>query len=223
MSDPDLPSRLPIFPLPNVVLFPGVPLPLHVFEPRYRQMTTDAIEGAGLIGMSLIRPGESPMQSRAPVFDVGCAGRMTRVSALPDGRYAFVLVGLRRFRIARELDVERLYRVIEPEWLPEPDLAALEPDEQTALEGAAEHLRLQMLELARLAVPDQVESLRQQMARLDPLQLSAQLAFGLDCGVVEKQGLLESEPGPARVELLIRLVEMRRAERAAAAGSRSLN
>ena len=223
MSDPDLPSRLAIFPLPNVVLFPGVPLPLHIFEPRYRQMTADAIDGDGLIGMSLIRPGERPLQTRAPVFEVGCAGRMTRVRELPDGRYAFVLLGTRRFRIERELDSDKLYRLVQPEWLPEPALESLDEASRTALQMAAEHLRLQMFELARLAVPDQAESVRQQMTRLDPLQLSAQLAFGLDCSVVEKQGLLEAEPGQLRIELLIRLIEMRRAERASATGSRSLN
>ena len=223
MADPSLPTQLPIFPLPNVVLFPGVLLPLHIFEPRYRQMTSDAEAADGLIGMTLIRPGNSPMQQHAPVFEVGCAGRITRLQELPDGRYNFVLEGTRRFRIKREVDTGRLYRVVEPEWLPEPDPEALSPEARGALEQAAEHLRLKTLDLARVSVPDQVENLRQQIARLDPVDLSAQLAFGLNCGVVEKQGILETEGPLERIELLIRVMEFQRAEQTAGGGPQTLN
>jgi Lon protease-like protein len=223
MPEPALPTHLPIFPLPNVVLFPGVLLPLHIFEPRYRQMTTDAVAGDGLIGLTLIRPGNTPMQQRAPLFEVGCAGRITRLQELPDGRFNFVLEGVRRFRVLRELDTDRLYRVVAAEWLEEPDPEALSTEASEALERAAEHLRLKTLELARASVPDQVENLRQQIARLDPIDLAAQLAFGLNCGVVEKQGMLETDGALERIELLIRVMEFQRAEHAAGGGSQSVN
>jgi Lon protease-like protein len=101
---------LPLFPLPNVVLFPGVFLPLHVFEPRYRQLVADALMGDRLIGMVLLRPGwESDYQGRPPVFPVGCSGVITHVEQLEDGRYNIVLRGLERFRIVEE-DHECFYR-----------------------------------------------------------------------------------------------------------------
>ena len=70
-----LPSSIPLFPLPNVVLFPNVFLPLHIFEPRYRKMIADALEGDRIIGMVLLRPGyEAEYEGRPPIYQVGCAG-----------------------------------------------------------------------------------------------------------------------------------------------------
>src|SRR5262245_26279697 len=98
-----LPSLLPIFPLPNVVLFPNVFLPLHIFEPRYRQMVNDALAGDRLIGMVLLQPGYEKDYERSPnVYEVGCAGLITHVERLSDGRFNLVLRGLARFRIVGE-------------------------------------------------------------------------------------------------------------------------
>ncbi len=98
-----LPSLLPIFPLPTVVLFPNVFLPLHIFEPRYRQMVGDALGGDRMIGMVLLQPGyEERYEATPPVYEVGCAGLMTHAERLPDGRYNIVLRGLERFRIVGE-------------------------------------------------------------------------------------------------------------------------
>src|SRR6188768_936195 len=103
-------SLLPLFPLPNVVLFPGVFLPLHIFEPRYREMVADALMGDRLIGMVLLKPGwESDYQGQPPVFPIGCSGVITHVDRLEDGRYNIVLRGLERFRILEE-NGERMYR-----------------------------------------------------------------------------------------------------------------
>src|SRR5437773_7205568 len=113
---------LPLFPLPNVVLFPNVFLPLHIFEPRYRAMTADALASDRLIGMVLLRPGwERDYEGRPPVYSIGCSGVITHAERLQDGRYHLVLRGLDRFRIVRE-DHERSYRraVVEPQ--PEPPL-----------------------------------------------------------------------------------------------------
>src|SRR5205814_3835065 len=107
---------LPLFPLPNVVLFPNVFLPLHIFEPRYREMVADAVASDRLIGMVLLRPGwDKDYEGRPPIYAVGCSGVMTHVERLPDGRYNIVLRGLKRFRILEE-DHERSYRraVVEP-------------------------------------------------------------------------------------------------------------
>src|SRR5258706_13100466 len=94
---------LPLFPLPNVVLFPNVFLPLHVFEPRYRAMVADALASDRMIGMVLLRPGwEAAYEERPPVFSIGCSGVITHVERLPDSRFNIVLRGLERFRILEE-------------------------------------------------------------------------------------------------------------------------
>src|SRR6187549_2359832 len=115
-----LPPTIPIFPLPNVVLFPSVFLPLHIFEPRYRQMVDDALNGDRIIGMTLLRAGwESDYEGRPAVYPLGCAGVITHAERLPDGRFNIVLRGMEKFRITREED-DRLYRVAHvdpvPEW-----------------------------------------------------------------------------------------------------------
>src|SRR5438094_9346098 len=93
-------DRLPLCPLPNVVLFPNVFLPLHIFEPRYREMVADAVASDRLIGMVLLRPGwNDDYEGRPPVYPVGCSGVLTHVERLSDGRYDIVLRGLERFRV----------------------------------------------------------------------------------------------------------------------------
>ena len=220
---PQLPSSFPIFPLPNVVLFPGMDLPLHIFEPRYRLMTAHALESDQVIGMVLIRPGETPMQPRAPIFEIGCAGRMTRVQQLPDGRYGFVLVGERRFRVEREPETEQPYRTAEAQFLSDPDFASLPSGQRDGLQRAAEHLSLSVIEFARQAAPRSLETLRERMRDLDPIGLSHFLAFALDCAPVEKQTLLETDDPGLRLETLVRIVEIRRAEIAHPGGSDSVN
>jgi hypothetical protein len=111
VSGPLIPERIPLFPLPSAVLFPGMPLPLHVFEPRYRRMVGDALEAERFIGMTLLRPGwEADYEGRPPVYACGCAGRIEQCQSLPDGRYALVLRGVSRFRIESEQE-GREYRI----------------------------------------------------------------------------------------------------------------
>src|SRR5688500_8300962 len=115
-----LPPTIPFFPLPNVVLFPHVFLPLHIFEPRYREMVADALGGDRLIGMVLLRPGwEADYDGRPPVYPIGCAGVITHQDRMPDGRYNIVLRGLEKFRITGE-DASEAYRVARVESLHEP-------------------------------------------------------------------------------------------------------
>src|SRR5438552_18936945 len=101
---------LPIFPLPNVVLFPNVFLPLRIFEPRYREMVGDALDSDRLIGMVLLKPGWEPdYQGRPDVYGVGCSGVITHDERLTDGRFNIVLRGLDRFRVVAE-EPGRSYR-----------------------------------------------------------------------------------------------------------------
>ena len=94
---------IPVFPLPTTVFYPGTPLPLHIFEPRYREMTADALEGKRTIGMVLLKPNwEENYFDKPQIFSAGCVGDIQKVIKHPDGKYNFTLMGLRRFRIIKE-------------------------------------------------------------------------------------------------------------------------
>ena len=112
--DPSALSSLPIFPLPNCVLLPGGLLPLHVFEPRYRELTRDCLASHQLMGVARLRPGyESTYYGRPPVYERCGVGKIICSEELPDGRFALLLRGVARVEISRELASERQYRVVE--------------------------------------------------------------------------------------------------------------
>jgi Lon protease-like protein len=195
-----LPVTIPLFPLPNVVLFPNVFLPLHVFEPRYRAMVSDALTGDRIIGMVLLQPGyEADYDRRPAVFPVGCAGLMTHAEPLGDGRFNIVLRGLERFRLDGE-EGGKPYRIARIAPLPEPVPEADRPELQR------HRHRLEALLAAAMertgaeprfppAVPDEdlVNALAQYV-ELDPL---------------ERQALLERDGVLARCRGLIELLEMK--------------
>jgi hypothetical protein len=112
--DPTALQALPMFPLPNVVLFPGALLPLHVFEPRYREMTRDVLAGNKLMAVSRLKPGydEEAYLGRPGVFDVAGVGSIVASDELADGRFYMVLRGLARVHIEAELPVDCAYRKI---------------------------------------------------------------------------------------------------------------
>jgi uncharacterized protein len=103
-------ARLSIFPLAGALLFPRAMLPLHIFEPRYRAMVSDAMARDRRIGM--IQPRDESGRKPA-LFEVGCIGRIAEVEAMEDGRYNLVLEGLTRFRLVSELDVSTAFRQVE--------------------------------------------------------------------------------------------------------------
>jgi Lon protease-like protein len=195
-----LPSTLPIFPLPNVVLFPNVFLPLHIFEPRYREMVAEALSGDRLIGMVLLRPGWEPnYEGRPDVYDIGCAGLITFSEQHADGRYNIVLRGLEKFRIVGE-EHHRSYRV-----------AHVLPLMEDPTEEEKAHIRHERRRLEALLVP----AAQEQGAdpKMPPWvadeELVNALAQYLDLEPVEKQALLEREGLVARCRSLIDLLEMR--------------
>jgi len=117
----DLPASgiVPIFPLPNVVLFPETVLPLHVFEPRYRAMVRDAASGERRIAVALLRPGyEEEYMGSPPIHPLGTVGRIDGLRPLPDGRFLLSLVGLQRVRF-EEIASDRPYRLAHTTPLPE--------------------------------------------------------------------------------------------------------
>ena len=102
-----LPTKIPVFPLANFIIFPETTVPLNIFEPRYIQMIDDAMEGNKIIGM--IQPKKSN-QIISMLYNVGCAGKITSFNETEDGRYLIVLVGMSRFKILEELNTDKLYR-----------------------------------------------------------------------------------------------------------------
>ncbi len=116
----DFQGEVRLFPLPNLVHFPWALQPLHIFEPRYRQMTADALTSDHLITMALLREGwEGDYLGSPAIYDVACLGRILAHQRLPDGRYDLMLFGLRRVRILEELASEKLYRTAHVELLDE--------------------------------------------------------------------------------------------------------
>ncbi|HVL67413.1 MAG TPA: LON peptidase substrate-binding domain-containing protein [Vicinamibacterales bacterium] len=195
-----LPATLPLFPLPNVVLFPNVFLPLHVFEPRYRAMVADALEGDRLIGIVLLRPGwEGDYEGRPAVYPIGCAGVITHHERLPDGRYNIVLRGLEKFRVVEEAP-GRSYRVATIETLHEPV-----PD------GDREAVRAARRKLEALLVPQPTG--RGADPKLPPAMsdddLVNTLSQYMELEPLEKQALLERPGLLARCQSLIELLEMK--------------
>jgi uncharacterized protein len=111
-------AALPIFPLPNCVLLPGGLMPLHVFEPRYRELTRDCLAGPQLMGVARLRPGyETAYYGRPPVYERFGVGRIICSEELPDGRFALLLRGIARCELARELPADRAYRLVEAKLL----------------------------------------------------------------------------------------------------------
>ncbi|MFN7975597.1 MAG: LON peptidase substrate-binding domain-containing protein [Acidobacteriota bacterium] len=111
---------VPVFPLPGVVFFPSAVLPLHIFEPRYRQMVRDSLDGERVIAMALLKPGwEANYGGRPEVFPVGCLGKIEAVEKLADGRFNLALAGLCRVEFTEFLD-ELPYRMARIRRLPEP-------------------------------------------------------------------------------------------------------
>lgn len=130
-----LPGNVPVFPLPDVVFFPGTTLPLHVFEERYRALVRDARDGEGLICVSLLLPGWEEDYHESPRFhDVATVGAIEDLTPLPDGRFALRLVGRQRVILGRVLH-EKPYRVVETGPLPEEQVDESAPEVREAKLG----------------------------------------------------------------------------------------
>jgi Lon protease-like protein len=190
--------RIPVFPLAGALLFPRTHLPLHIFEPRYRQMVTDALAGEKLIGMVQPRDRKDPPS----LFEVGGLGRIVSADEVEGGRFNIALEGLGRFRIARELDVETPYRQVEAERDP------IESEAEGEL-GIAHRAELER-EARRYADALGYAVDWEAVTRLDDEMLVngiAQIA-PLDSG--SKQALLEAPGMAARCDLLVQFMQFQR-------------
>lgn len=186
-------TRLSVFPLAGALLFPRMHLPLHIFEPRYRAMISDALARDRRIGMVQPRDaGEPPA-----LFDMGCVGRIAEVEALPDGRYDIVLEGLARFTIVRELDVTTPFRQVEAE---------LETARGGEVLAMAERASLEM-ESRRFADGLGYAVDWEAVARLDDESLVNGIAQIAPFDVASKQALLEADGLSARAALIVQLMQ----------------
>jgi hypothetical protein len=183
-----------------VVLFPHVFLPLHIFEPRYREMVKDAVAGDRIIGMALLRPGwQGNYEKRPPVYPIGCGGLITHAEKVPDGRFNIVLRGLEKFRILSESH-ERPYRLARIETIVE----LIAPEDRAAV--TAERRRLEAMMAKHTDSPGPDRLLPKGMPDEDLVNALAQY---LELEPVEKQALLERDGLVARCRSLIELLEMK--------------
>jgi Lon protease-like protein len=186
-------QRLSIFPLTGAILFPGLQLPLHIFEPRYRALVGTALAKDRRIAM--IQP-QAP-EDGAPLYAVGCVGKIDDVEALDDGRYDIVLTGEARFRLLRELKVATPFRQVEGELLDEPGEQALSPVERASLEREAR----------RFAERQGYAIDWSSVVRLDDLALVNGVSQIAPFDAAAKQALLEAVDLRERCELLVQLMQ----------------
>lgn len=196
-----LPMRLPLFPLPGAILFPRSQLPLHIFEPRYRQMVREAIDGGGHIGM--IQPQQPDRDDHAgPLYKVGCAGEIAGVEELEDGRFNIVLGGSNRFRLLDEVDLGTPYRNANV------DVAAFDDREPEPL-GLAQRSEVER-EARRLGDTLGLVVDWNAVGRLDDELLVNAIAQVAPFDVSAKQALLEAATLDVRADLLVQLMQFLR-------------
>lgn len=186
--------RISIFPLTGAILFPGMQLPLHIFEPRYRDMVGDSLARDRMIGM--VQPkgqGGNP-----PLFEVGCLGRIGDVEAMDDGRYNIILEGLQRFTILKELDVATTFRQVEA--------ALWEEDEAADALSIAERASLE-IESRRFADVQGYAVDWGAVGQLDDYSLVNAIAQIAPFDYAAKQALLEARGLSTRADLIVQLMQ----------------
>ena len=192
--------RVPLFPLGGAILFPRSQLPLHIFEPRYRSMVSDAVAGPGRIAM--IQPLRDDDDNRAPLHSVGCVGEIGGLEELDDGRFNIVLVGTNRFRLVEEAPSEEAYR------LADVDIAAFDDGEPEPLamvqRAEVEREARRLGDALGLAIDWAAvnglddEMLVNAIAQVSPFDVGA------------KQALLEADSLAGRADLLVQLMQFQR-------------
>ena len=202
----DFSGRVRLFPLPNLVLFPHVVQPLHIFEPRYCEMLQDALAGDRLIAMVLFEQGwEHQYQCRPAIAQSVCVGKIISHTPTEDQRHNILLVGVKRARIVRELEPLRPFREAQVEVLE--DLYPAEEAEQRPL------LVDRLQELFRHFVPEELaaqESFQQLMGKQLPLGiLTDTIAYALQLPLAIKQQLLAEVNVDIRCRLLTRCLEQK--------------
>jgi Lon protease-like protein len=193
--------RVPLFPLAGAILFPRSQVPLHIFEPRYREMVRDVIDGAGRIAM--IQPLRFDDDNEAPLYGVGCVGEVVGVEELNDGRYNIVLLGSNRFRLIKEAELDAPYRCadVDIETFDDGEPPPLASVQRAEVEREARRLG----DALGLAVDWAA------VAQLDDEMLVNSIAQVAPFDVGAKQALLEQATLDGRADLLVQLMQFHRA------------
>ena len=193
-----LPAEIPLFPLPEVALFPGVSRPFLIFEPRYREMVEDALKGDRIIGMVLLQPGyEKDYEGRPPISRIGCAGVIQQHEQLPDGRYVILLRGVTTFRVTSE-DRRKPYRLARIEELPE----LLKDDELGTLSGLRNRIEQRLV----TALPFGADPPDPGLGDAEFVNITAQ---NLAMSEMTRQDLLERTSVVSRARTLLDLLEQK--------------
>ncbi len=190
-------TRLSVFPLPGALLFPGMHLPLHIFEPRYRALISDAMARDRRIGMIQPMTGSAGPDDVPTLYAIGCVGKIAEVEALDDGRYNVVLEGVALFRVLRELDVTTPFRQVEAALLPVRDDDTLSLGRRSSLE----------MESRRFAEAQGYAVDWDAVGRLDDESLVNGIAQIAPFDTAAKQALLEAADIEQRAELIIQLMQ----------------
>jgi Lon protease-like protein len=193
-----------LFPLPNLVLYPHVMQPLHIFEERYREMLEDALAGDKLIAMAVLEPGwETDYESRPPIDRYACLGKVVAHYRLPDGRYNVLLMGIGRVRIVQELDPPRSFRQATVELVEDcddfPSAAERQRVQDRLLAAFRQHLP------CACQLPEQLEDMLSSDVSLGLLTDLA--AYSLPLEITVKQQLLAEHCVSKRAEILLTQVE----------------
>ena len=213
-------ENLALFPLSDVVLLPEVSVPLYIFEPRYRQMTADALEGAMQIGMVTVRPDSvDAMAGDPPIFDIGCVGRIAHAQQRSDGTYQMMLIGEHRFRILDEPEraPEQLYRSARVALLE--DVVPTTNVEIASMEAARETL-LELVDrlIRRIGSAEDPARALEAFEKLESPRLVNALAQSISFSPIERQQLLQADSIVGRCETLSELLRFRLAATGSADG-----
>jgi len=195
-------TAVPLFPLPNVVLFPRAVLPLHIFEERYKAMTRDALAGDELIAMALLQPGWELDYYGAPMIEpVVCMGKILTHERLPDGKYNLLLEGAARAYVEREIGGDLPYRVTDLRKMKESAVLEIDLEKQRQSLTAIFEDRLGSSMLL-------VKQFRQMLASpLPTADVADLISFNLLEDVLLKQSLLADKDVARRINRLIAALE----------------
>jgi uncharacterized protein len=203
--------RIPVFPLAGALLFPRSQLPLHIFEPRYREMVRDAIASDGTIGMIQPKDAKDPPS----FFDIGCIGVIVGSEELEDGCYNIVLEGTGRFRVAREARVDTAYRQVDA------DRSGFDDQEDPEPLGYAQRAELER-EARRYADALGYAVNWEAVSRLDDEMLVNGIAQIAPLDIGSKQALLEATGLDDRADLLVQFMQFQRMVPGGAEGPETL-
>jgi len=198
----DLPQKVPLFPLSGSLLLPGGRLPLNIFEPRYLMMVDDALANGRFIGMVQPRQtGAETVGDHAPLYDIGCLGRVSAFGETDDGRFLITLTGIVRFRIANELGLTNGYR--------RADIDVSEFQGDLNPDRVAGFIRQPFIDaLQTYFTVNEIKGSWDALEKADEATLITSVAMSVPFSVEEKQALLECPTLIELADLLRSLMEM---------------